>query len=225
MDNFLDEQYAEAVAQRALLLQDFLKSGRPGVPVPFTLRQIVDMKNFFAHSDAPGDVLVGDLLEHIVREPTAVPQLSMPSKQTQVSPSIETTAQDDHMKEVIESTSGVPSASCGEQRLQSSEKEFITVCDSDSTQNDNNASNAFLSVMSITPMSCFPTSRRKSALSIVDMAFEEDTCLYGMHPANLDEEQSAKLDEMMPTGYRYARELQSDLVFHSSPEPPAGDTW
>lgn len=57
------------------------------------------------------------------------------------------------------------------------------------------------------------TSEEASVSCIIDIAFEEDTRLYGMHPANLEGEQALKLDKIMPRGYRYARDLQSNLVF------------
>jgi len=47
----------------------------------------------------------------------------------------------------------------------------------------------------------------------IKMAFVEDARLHGVHPANLNAEKSAKLDHMMPHGFRYARELQEELVF------------
>lgn len=45
------------------------------------------------------------------------------------------------------------------------------------------------------------------------IAFEADTRWHGLHPANLKQEGSRCLDDIIPKGFRYARELQHEIAY------------
>lgn len=47
----------------------------------------------------------------------------------------------------------------------------------------------------------------------IDVAFEQDARWKGVHPSYLHGESAQALDQRMPNGFRYARELQSELCF------------
>lgn len=45
------------------------------------------------------------------------------------------------------------------------------------------------------------------------IAFTTDTRWKGVHPINLNAANSAKLDGMLPKGFKYTRDLQSEIAF------------
>ncbi|KAK5940837.1 hypothetical protein PMZ80_007254 [Knufia obscura] len=210
MEDFSDEQYVDAVEQFTLLLEDLSKPRRHNFPTEFTSEQIYNMKKLFAHADAPGATKVRALLERLEKESVFTPQPSVHAKQDQQSVSVEDIVQEDGVSDGFETTN----APRAEQTLVSSEPEMNTVRGIDLV-------GPYIDSSLVTPPATAAASPVNGTRpSIVDMAFEQDTRLYGLHPASLDPEQFAKLDKMMPTGYRYARELQSDLVFIPPPNHP-----
>ncbi|KAK5072563.1 hypothetical protein LTR64_004962 [Lithohypha guttulata] len=52
-----------------------------------------------------------------------------------------------------------------------------------------------------------------SSSATIDVAFHEDARWKGVHPSNLNPEDAVALDKQMPSGFQYARDLQSELVF------------
>jgi len=170
------------------------------------------MKTFFAHPESPSEGQIAAFPKGLMELPAMSPQSPTPSTQLQLSANIETM---DRGQPVRNNTSPRQAAEilCARQSIPNSYKQLADLHETVLVEAQDNSLDAPSSFMINTkPPDCL-TLKNFSAPPIIDMAFEEDTRLYGMHPANLNAEQSAKLESVMPIGYRYARAQQPDLVF------------
>lgn len=190
------------------------------------------MKNSSAPATTPDDAQAGGLLERTNISMTIASDVTTSEKQVQTSLCVDTTDRDSSLSKTVTVKPDIATTDPRERHSASPKHDSRRIHTVESMKMGDHASDATTSptVAGTTSAIALDNSASKKAppTSIVDIAFEEDTRLFGLHPANLDAEQSAKLDEMMPIGYRYARELQQDLVFIpplNHPQVPPGSQF
>ena len=209
-------QYAAKVNPVAILLERTLESKQPQQRFSLSQQEISYMEHFVASSDNPTEAQRRALLACLVEKPAISSKLITDEGQSPVPRDADTVLQDFDPTDLtgeISATPGSPNASQVDKAIVSTQTGLTTIHADGPVESDCRTLHG-PPAATITPLADGPrTFEETSASCVIDIAFEEDTRLYGMHPANLEGEQALKLDKMMPKGYRYARDLQSDLVF------------
>ncbi len=187
------------------------------------------MKNSSVPATTPDDAQARGLLERTNISVIIASNVTTSEKQVQTSFCVDTTDQDTSLSKTVTIKPDIATTDPRERYSASPKHDSRRIHTAESVKMGDHASDATTSpiVAGTTSAIALENSASKKAppTSIVDIAFEEDTRLFGLHPANLGAQQSAKLDEMMPNGYRYARGLQQDLGFIpplNHPQVPPG---
>lgn len=222
VNKFPDKRYANNIAKNVVLLERHLESNQSQQMIPLSPQEINYVKRFVEDSDALNDAQLSDLLERVVQQPATRSELMMGEEQSLEFSDVDSILQDNDLTDEIRVTSDTPSAVQVDKTVVGTETELATT-------NEKSPAGPHCSNLSVPPSAAntplvhdLRTSEEAPASCTIDMAFEEDTRLWELHPANFGAEQSAKLDNMMPKGYRYARDLQSDLVFIPPLNHPQG---
>jgi len=217
-----DKQYANKTERNVVLLERHLERNQSQQMLPLSPQEINYVKRSTEDSDGLSDGQLGDLLERVVQQPATSCELMMGEAQSLGPSDVATLLQDNGLTGGIRITFDTSSAVQVEKIVVSTETELPTT-------NEKSPADPHCSNLSVPPSAAntplvhdLRISEETPAPCTIDMAFEEDTRLWGLHPANFEAEQSAKLDNMMPKGYRYARDLQSDLVFIPPLNHPQG---